>query len=424
MTANRLSHRSTDGPVPGAAGSAVTAVDKARLPRLPISALGLLTIVTYGACYYAYGVLIQPIGADMHWPPAALGAIFSAVLLITGVGGIVAGGLLDRTGEQPLFLAAATAGAGAMLVASFQTGLLPFAVAYAGGCGLVGALGFYHITQSVAARAAPAAPARAIIWLTLIGALAGPIYLPLTGWLVETAGWRDAIRVDAATVLVAFLLAAVLVRGRGGRPPRPHDSAVRALVLAWRQPVMRAWLLATLISGAAVDAVLVYQIPAMVRFGLPLGVAAAVAGFRGLSQLAGRLPLGPLITRLGTRRTIVLAYAVAAAAMPLLFASGTLALALAFALLAGAATGALSALQGIYTHELADPQHLGALLGTQQALFEVGGAAGPAVAGLLLGATASFAPIVVAIVAGFALAAGVLVGGPKPRSDQVEAAGL
>jgi len=418
MTANRLSHRSTDGPVPGAAGSAVTAVDKARLPRLPISALGLLTIVTYGACYYAYGVLIQPIGADMHWPPAALGAIFSAVLLITGVGGIVAGGLLDRAGEQPLFLAAATVGAGAMFVASFQTGLLPFAIAYAGGCGLVGALGFYHVTQSVAARAAPAAPARAIIWLTLIGALAGPIYLPLTGWLVDTTGWRSAIRVDAATVLVAFLLAAILVRGRGGRRrTRLHESAARALVLAWRQPVMRAWLLATLISGAAVDALLVYQIPAMVKVGLPLGVAAAVAGFRGLSQLAGRLPLGPLIARLGTRRTIVLAYAVGAAAMPLLFASGTLALALAFALLAGAATGALSALQGIYTHELADPQHLGALLGTQQALFEVGGAAGPAVAGLLLGATGSFAPVVVAIVVGFVLAAGVLVGGPKPQPD-------
>ena len=52
--------------------------------------------------------------------------------------------------------------------------LLPFAIAYAGGCGLVGALGFYHITQAVAARTAPATPARAIIWLTLFGALSSP----------------------------------------------------------------------------------------------------------------------------------------------------------------------------------------------------------------------------------------------------------
>lgn len=53
----------------------------------------------------------------------------------------------------------------------------------AAGCGLVGALGFYHITQAVAARAAPAAPARAIIWLTLFGAFSSPVYLPLTAWL-------------------------------------------------------------------------------------------------------------------------------------------------------------------------------------------------------------------------------------------------
>lgn len=69
---------------------------QARPPVLPISALGLLTIVAYGACYYAYGVLIQPIGADTHWPDAALGAIFSAILVVTGIVGIVAGRVLDR----------------------------------------------------------------------------------------------------------------------------------------------------------------------------------------------------------------------------------------------------------------------------------------------------------------------------------------
>ena len=47
-----------------------------------------------------------------------------------------------------------------MLVASVQGALLPFAIAYAGGCGLVGALGYYHIMQAVAARTAPAARPR------------------------------------------------------------------------------------------------------------------------------------------------------------------------------------------------------------------------------------------------------------------------
>jgi MFS family permease len=145
----------------------VSGQEQARPPLLPISALGLLTIVAYGACYYAYGVLIEPIRADTHWPDAALGVIFSAILVITGVLGVLVGRALDRQGPRPLFLFAAVAGTGAMLAASAQSALLPFAIAYAGGCGLVGALGFYHITQTAVARAAPAAAARAIIWLTI-----------------------------------------------------------------------------------------------------------------------------------------------------------------------------------------------------------------------------------------------------------------
>lgn len=141
---------------------------------MPISVLGVLTIIGYGACYYAYGVLIGPISADTRWPDAALGAIFSATLVITGAGGMVAGRVLDRRGPRPIFLVAGIAGAGAMLLASVQGALLPFATAYAGGCGLVGALGFYHITQAAAARTAPAAPTRAIIWLTLFGAFSSP----------------------------------------------------------------------------------------------------------------------------------------------------------------------------------------------------------------------------------------------------------
>ena len=101
---------------------------------VPISVLGVVTIIGYGACFYAYGVLIGPIGADTGWPDAALGAVFSAALVITGAGGMVAGRVLDRRGPRPVFLVAGIAGAGAMLLASAQGALLPFAIAYAGGC--------------------------------------------------------------------------------------------------------------------------------------------------------------------------------------------------------------------------------------------------------------------------------------------------
>lgn len=387
---------------------------------VPITVLGVLTIIGYGACYYAYGVLIGPMSADTRWPDAALGAIFSAMLAITGVGGMVAGRVLDRRGPRPVFLLAGIAGAGAMLLASVQGALLPFAIAYAGGCGLVGALGFYHITQAVAARAAPAAPARAIIWLTLFGAFSSPVYLPLTAWLTQSAGWRDAIRVEAVTVGIAFLLAAAMIKNPGRSQSGPSAGRSGAVLrVAWRHTLVRAWLAATLIGGTAVNALIVYQVPLTTRAGLPLGIAAAVAGFRGLAQLVGRLPLTTLTSKLGTRTTLALAYTLAAAVTLLLFAGGALAPVLVLSLLAGAAIGAVYTLQGVYAYELIDPRHLGTLLGIAQAVFATGGALGPLTAGALLGATGSGTPAVTIISTGFAAAAGLLLLGRAPAPPAV-----
>jgi MFS family permease len=377
---------------------------------MPISVLGVLTIIDYGVCYYAYGVLIGPISADTRWPDAALGAIFSATLVITGAGGIAAGRVLDRRGPRPIFLLAGISGAGAMLVASVQGALLPFAIAYAGGCGLVGALGFYHITQAVAARTVPAAPTRAIIWLTLFGAFSSPIFLPLTAWLTQSAGWRGAIRAEAGTVGVAFLLAAVMIKNPGcSQPAQRAGRPAGGLRAAWRNPLTRAWLAATLIGGAAVNALIVYQVPVTTRAGLPLGIAAAVAGFRGLAQLAGRLPLTALTSKLGARTTLVLAYTLAAAVTLLLFTGGALAPVLLLSLLSGAAIGAVYSLQGVYAYELIDSRHLGTLLGIQQALFAAGGALGSLTVGALLGATGSGTLAITIISAGFAAAGGVLL---------------
>ena len=125
------------------------------------------------------------------------------------------------------------------------------------------------------------------------------------------------------------------------------------------------------------NALIVYQVPVTARAGLPLGIAAAVAGFRGLAQLAGRLPLTALTGRLGARTTLVLAYTLAAAVTLLLFAGGALAPVLVLSLLAGAAIGAVYTLQGVYAYELIDPRHLGTLLGIAQAVFAAGGALGP-----------------------------------------------
>ena len=387
-----------------------------RLPPAAAASLALLTVVVYGACYYSYSALIDPVAVAAGWSRAALGAVFSAVLLLTGLGAPIAGRILDRRGTRPLFLVAAAAGAGALLAASFQTRFAAFAVTYAAGCGIAGALGFYHVTQPAAARMAPADPARAIILLTIAGAFASPVYLPLTGYLVTAAGWRAMVRIDAATIAAAFLIAAVFAAGgkasadpagaRGGRP------VTTALTAAWRSQPVRAWLVATVTGGAAADAMLTYQVPAMIAAGLTPATAAAITGIRGLAQLTGRLPLGRILRRLGARHTIVAASILAATAALTLLASPQVPAAIAYSLLGGASLGAISALQGIYTQQLVAPQDLGLLFGAQQAAYGAGGALGPALGAALLAVTGSYNPVIITVAAAFLASAAMLIRPP------------
>jgi hypothetical protein len=58
---------------------------------LTIGALGVVTIGAYGACYYAFGVLVTPIHTDTGWSLAQLAAVFSVGLVVNGAVGIVGG---------------------------------------------------------------------------------------------------------------------------------------------------------------------------------------------------------------------------------------------------------------------------------------------------------------------------------------------
>ena len=166
-------------------------------------------------------MLLDPIHQSDHWSRGALGAVFGATILARRWSARVAPSCSRRL-----------PGAGGLLVASEQHTLVGFAVAYAIGGGSIGALGFYHVTQAAAARTTPARASQAISRLTIIGAFASPIFLPLTAWLVDQTDWRVALRVDAVAVAVAFLFAAAVVPDHR-IPDAPRGRALDAFRAAW-----------------------------------------------------------------------------------------------------------------------------------------------------------------------------------------------
>ena len=68
------------------------------------------------------------------------------------------------------------------------------------------------------ARLVPHERAHGITVLTLFGAFASPIFLPLLGWVVTRTGWRPTLRGLAVAVGVAYVVWRAVACPR--RPPR------------------------------------------------------------------------------------------------------------------------------------------------------------------------------------------------------------
>lgn len=400
-------------PPPDPSASVGTRSPRADLDHRAIGLLGVLTICAYGSWYYSFGVLLDPIIADTGWREGTLTASFSAGVVVIGVMALAGGRMLDRVGHRSVF------GAGAVLVpiglglASATDRVEVFFVSSALGMGAAGALGFYHLTMAVAVQVHDRDSSsgrgsqgdRAIAVLTIWGAFASAIFLPATAWLEARWGWRVTTRVLAVVTAVAFALAAMAIPAGSARVAASGTPPLRAVVsgaLARRDT--RLFAAAVALGGISMQTLLVYQVPVMASLGLAAATASTVAGFRGMCQLLGRLPITAILTRLGIDRSLAVAFAAMTIGGVTLIASGSIVPAVIFAIVAGFGIGAFSPLQGMKAAGMFNRDELGAAMGFYGTVLVLAGSLGPLVAGAVVDATGE-RRWAVAMIASTALAA-------------------
>ena len=344
--------------------------------------LGLITIAVYGSWFYSFGVLLDPIIADTGWSEPAVAAVFSSSSLVAGLGGLAGGWLLDRWGSRLVFAVAAVVGGGTLMLASGASTVAAFGTAGTIGGGVLASLGFYHVTQTAAVRISPGHEDRAIAVLTIWGAFASVIYIPLSAWLVTRYDWRVTLQIlalSSALALAAGVLA-VDTRPRRETGPQPLFRDVGATVRSGR--ALR-FLTSQFLAGVGVGTILVYQVPAMTAAGLALGAASFWAGFRGFAQLGGRLPLMPLVRRFGVAKTLRISYAAIAVGSLALSVSGSPLLAAAYAVFAGFGIGAVSPLVGMHSKNVFGQASMGTAMGLVSLVFHVANSIGPVAAASL-----------------------------------------
>lgn len=176
-----------------------------------------LSLLTAAAVRAAPGMLLRPLEAEFGWDRASISLAVALSLLVYGLGGPLAGTMIDRFGPTRVLVAGmATIVAGLALMVVGVREMWQFALAW----GLVVAIGTGAAGSVIGATVANRwFRARRGLVIGLFGAATSAgqlVFLPSMMQLTVDAGWRSAMLLVAGALLALLVPVALLLRDRPG----------------------------------------------------------------------------------------------------------------------------------------------------------------------------------------------------------------
>lgn len=376
-------------------------------------ALSLTVMVSFGVILYGFSIFITD---------AAAGADFSKTLLSAAYGGsVVTGGLLaipigsrvDRLGVRGAITLGGALGLVGMVIFAAATSPWQVLLAWWIFLGPAGAMTFYEVAfVAVDQWFTPAQRPRAIGALTLIGGLAGIIFIPATQRLVDWFGWRQTA-FGLGVLVLATAMATAGVALRQVAPPHPgtmppdKDRGLQSQLLGDRRFVIHT--AAMVLIFFAAQGLIAHRVALFDEGGFDIGIVALWAAAASAFSLPGRWIAPLLAVRYRPGNVQALATLLLAAATVLML-DGTQSWQLgAHFVLFGVAFGAVLPLRAMTMADWFSGSNYGATMGSQWTVTTVVGASGPVVVGLLRDITTDYrlpvAVLLAALLAGAALLA-------------------
>jgi MFS family permease len=375
-----------------------------------VGTLGITETITWGVLYYAFAVLIRPMGAELGWSLGKMSGAFSLALLLNGLAAILVGRWLDRHGPRLIMSVGSCLGVVLVVVWSRVADLGVFYLLWAA-IGLVMSTVLYEPAFATVVRWFERRRARALTIVTLFAGFASTIFLPLTAWLVRLQGWRTALVTLAAVLAVGTILPhALLLRSRPEDlgltiDGEPAPAVTNAAVPAAQVPGFSVgealttrsfpWLVAAFCLSTGVStAVRLQLVPYLVGRGFDIGRAAALTGGIGAMQVLGRVLLGGLSERVSIRATAGLALGLQPIGLLLLVLARSTTGVIAFVALFGASYGATTLVRPAFVARLYGRVQYAGIAGVLAFATTLAQAAVPLAAGAAYDRLGSYDPVI------------------------------
>ena len=292
--------------------------------------LAITETISWGIVFYAFTVFITPMEAELGWSRGQLTGAFSLALLITGAVAYPVGAWIDKHGARWL-MTIGSIGASLLVIAWSQVTNLTSLYLIWAGLGLCAAAVLYDPAFAVVAIWFERRRSQALAVITFAAGLASTIFIPLSDYLLNAMGRRQAvfslgILLACTTILPHALIlrrrpsdlglvpdGEPLALGADGKRPSPPISISLRDALSGRT----FWLITAAfgLTNLAAAAIRVHFIPFLIDGGINASTAAYASGSIGIMQVAGRAIFAPLDSRFSGKTMVIGVFALQAAAL-------------------------------------------------------------------------------------------------------------
>lgn len=366
-----------------------------------ISVACLIMAVIQGT-YFSFGVFLKPLTEDFGWTRAITAGAFGVNTVLHGVLFIVAGKLNDRFGPRILVTACGfLMGLGYLLMS--QIGAIWQLYFYYGVLVAMGISGGFVPMISTASRwfVKRRGLASGIVAAGVgLGTLVMP---PLSNWLITNYDWRNSYMIIGIASMVTLILIAQFLKrdpSEVGQLPDGESEleasvpSSKPLGLSLRQAIKttRLWVFCLICFSWAfgVFSMSIHIVPHATDLGVTPATAASILGIIGGAGFAGRIIVGAVADRVGTRPAYMVSLLLLAGAFSLLVIASEVWAFYLFGVMLGIGFGGVVAMYGSMIADLFGLNSHGVILGLAVSCDALGAAVGSVVAGEIFDVTTSY----------------------------------
>ena len=376
-----------------------------------VVAAGFLVSVLLVGAFASFGVFFKPLSLELGWTRAVTSSAMSVANLVMGISCIFAGRLTDKYGPRVVLLACGLfLGLGHLLMSQVSS-LWQLYLFY----GVMVGVGMSGSEIPIATTVARWFVKRRgiVIGITKAGAGIGFALVPLlANSLIISDGWRSAyttIGIISLVGIVAFSLLYKRDPSRTGQLPygvtevetAESNIDIRGFSLREAMGTRQFWMFSAVwfIFVFCMQIILVHIVPHATDLGISATIAATILSMIGGFSILGRLGMGGLSDRLGTKSVFVITACFLGSSLLWVQFAQEVWMFYLFAAIYGIAHGGYFALLPLMVARLFGLLSLGTILGAVLFIGAIGGTIGPVIAGRVFDVTGSYQPVLIAILA-------------------------